>query len=290
MDRPRLGAHMSIAGAPANALALGQTIGCDAIQMFTRNANRWSARDLKPAEIGDFTQARAVSGIDPVVAHSSYLINLGSPDEVLWNKSLSALIDELKRCQQLGISDYVLHPGAHTSSGEEAGLAQIARGLNGALEATGDSSVMVLLETTAGQGSVLGRTFEQLAWIIAHVQPEARLGVCFDTCHALVAGYEYRTPETYAALWQKFDAVIGLRRLRAIHMNDSLKDLGSHVDRHEQIGKGYVGIETFRMLINDPCLRRVPMILETPKSDDMHEDIENLALLRSLFAGTEDCE
>ena len=284
MDKLRLGAHMSISGAPANALVAGRSIGCDAIQMFTRNANRWSSKDLTPKEISDFHQARADTGIDPVVAHSSYLINLGSPDEALWQKSLGALVTEMSRSQQLGIVDYILHPGAHMGAGEEAGLARIARGLTEALAATKGMDVIILLETTAGQGSVLGHRFEQLAWLIEHVQPEARSGVCFDTAHALAAGYEYRTRESYEALWREFDAIIGLRRLRAIHLNDSLKDLGSHVDRHTHIGKGYVGLEAFQMLLNDPRLRRAPMLLETPKSEDLHEDIENLATLRGLVA------
>jgi len=284
MEKLRLGAHMSIAGAPANALYAGRSIGCDAIQMFTRNANRWTSKELTPKEIDDFKRAHAETGIDPVVAHSSYLINLGSPDEALWRKSLEALITEMRRCRQLGLVDYVLHPGAHMGAGEEAGLERIAQGLTLALEATAGSGVTIVLETTAGQGSVLGYRFEQLAWLMEHARPTERLGVCFDTAHALAAGYEYRTPERYEALWQEFEAVIGLERLRVIHLNDSLKDVGSRIDRHTHIGQGYVGLEAFRLLLNDPRLRRVPMLLETPKSEDLHEDIENLAILRSLVA------
>ncbi len=283
MEKLRLGAHMSIAGSPAKALLAGRSIGCDAIQMFTRNANRWISKELAPQEIGEFQETWAKTGIGDVVAHSSYLINLGSPDDALWQKSLHALITEITRCQQLGIANYVLHPGAHMGAGEDAGLARIARGLDAALEATADARVAVLLETTAGQGSVLGYRFEQLRWLVEHVEPQARVGVCFDTCHVLVAGYEYRTLQDYRSLWREFDAVIGLECLRCIHLNDSLKDLGSHLDRHEQIGKGYVGLETFRLLVNDPVLRRVPMLLETPKDEDLHQDVENLALLRSLI-------
>jgi deoxyribonuclease-4 len=275
---------MSISGEPAHALEAGRSIGCDAIQMFTRNANRWTSKDLTPEEIDGFRRARVETGIDPVVAHSSYLINLGSPDEALWQKSLGGLVTEMTRAEQLGIVDYVLHPGAHMGAGEEAGLGRIAQGLTAALEATASFAVVILLEITAGQGTVLGYRFEQLAWLIAHAQPTARLGVCFDTAHALAAGYEYRTRPSYEALWGEFDRVIGVGRLRAMHLNDSLRDLGSHVDRHEHIGKGYVGLEAFRMLLNDPRLRRVPMLLETPKSDDLHEDVENLAVLRGLIA------
>lgn len=283
VSKPLLGAHMSIAGGPANALIAGHSIGCDAIQMFTRNANRWTAKPYKPEEIKAFSEARAATRIEPIVAHSSYLINLGSPDDDLWQKSVEALVDEIKRCRQLGVMDYVLHPGAHMGAGEEAGLARIAKGLTAALAATADTSVIILLETTAGQGSVLGYKFEQLAWLLKHAEPTARLGACFDTCHALAAGYEFRQPESYAAMWQEFDEVIGLQRLRAIHLNDALKDRGSRVDRHEHIGKGFVGLETFAMLLNDRLLQRVPMLLETPKSADLHEDVENLAVLRSLI-------
>lgn len=289
MTRPWLGAHMSIAGGPANALRAGRSIDCDAIQMFTRNANRWSSKDLTTEEIADFVQARQETGLHAIVAHSSYLINLGSPDEGLWNKSLGALVIEMRRCQQLGVPDYVLHPGAHMGAGEEAGLSAISRALDQALAATPateaePTAVRILLEITAGQGTVLGSRFEHLAWLIAHSSAPERLGICFDTAHALAAGYEYRQPETYEAMWAHFHQVIGRERLHAVHLNDSLKDLGSHVDRHEQIGKGFVGLETFRRLLNDPHMAGLPLLLETPKSDDLHEDIENLALLRGLFA------
>ncbi len=283
MTRLRLGAHMSIAGGPAKALLRGRSIGCDAIQMFTRNANRWSSRDLTPKEISDFEEARIETKIDPIVAHSSYLINLATPDETLGAKSLRALITEMKRCKQLGIDSYVLHPGAHVGSGEEAGLARVAEALNVAFEATPDSNVVILLETTAGQGTGLGYKYEQLAWLIEHVEVTRRVGVCFDTAHALAAGYEFRQKESYEAMWQQFDAIIGLERLRAIHLNDSKRDLGSRVDRHEHIGQGFVGLEAFRLLVNDPALCHVPMLLETPKGPEMLEDVKNLVLLRSLI-------
>jgi deoxyribonuclease IV len=285
MDKLRLGAHMSISGGPANALLAGRSIACEAIQMFTRNANRWASKELTTQEISEFDEARRKTGIHDIVAHSSYLINLASPDDDLWSKSVNALTVELQRCQQLGIVDYVLHPGAHMGMGEETGLARIARGLNAALAATPDAAVTILLETTAGQGSVLGCRFEQLRWLIDHAEPTSRLGVCFDTCHVLVAGYEFRTGATYQAMWHEFDGIIGLPLLRAIHLNDSIKDRSSHLDRHEQIGKGYVGLDAFRMLVNDPQLRRVPMLLETPKDEDLHQDVENLAILRSLVEG-----
>jgi len=281
---PRLGAHMSIAGGPAKALERGHSIGCDAIQIFSRNANRWTSKDLTDEDVEAFAEARASTGIYPVVAHSSYLINLASPDDALWARSVEALIVELERCRRLGVRHYVLHPGAHMDVGEEAGMERVAAGLRRAFEATADADVMVLLENTAGQGSALGTTFEQLAWMGEHAAPSARVGVCFDTAHALAAGHEFRDAESYAAMWRRFDAGVGLERLRAIHLNDAKRDLGSHVDRHEHIGQGCVGLEAFRLLVNDPALRHVPMLLETPKGADMREDVENLARLRGLIA------
>ena len=283
MTGPRLGAHMSIAGGPANALLRGHSIGCDAVQIFTRNANRWRSKELTSQQIEDFQQARAATGVHPIVAHSSYLINLGSPDDDLWRRSLDALILEMRRCQQLGVRDYVLHPGAHRGAGEKAGVGRIATALSAALSATAGTEVRVLLENTAGQGSSLGYRFEHLAWLMGHTEGTERLGACFDTAHALAAGYEFRQAESYAAMWEHFCDIIGLERLHAIHLNDSKRDLGSRVDRHEHIGKGYVGLEAFRMLVNDPRLRSVPMLLETPKGADMREDVENLALLRDLI-------
>ena len=287
MSELRLGAHMSIAGGPANALLRGHSIHCDTIQMFTRSPSRWKSKELTPRQIQDFEDAREVMAITSIIAHSSYLINLGAPDEALWEKSVNVLVVEMERCQQLGIVDYVLHPGSHGESGEGRGMARIARGLTSALEATRDARIVILLETTAGQGTSLGCTFEQLAWLIARVEPNDHLGVCFDTAHALAAGYEFRQPKSYRAMWEHFDATIGLKRLRTIHLNDSKRDLGSHVDRHEHIGKGFVGLEAFRMLVNDPRLQHVPMLLETPKGPELREDIENLALLRSLIDDSE---
>ncbi|NLG51312.1 MAG: deoxyribonuclease IV [Chloroflexi bacterium] len=285
MNRLRLGAHMSIAGGPANALRRGHSIECDAIQMFTRNANQWRARDLTTEEVAEFRRVRAETGISPVVAHSSYLINLATPDDALWTKSLNALLDETDRCQQLGICDYVLHPGSHVGAGEEAGLERVLQALDTACEETAGSPVRVVLEITAGQGTNLGYRFEQLAWLIERAAAPERLGVCFDTAHAFAAGYDLRDEASYRATWQEFDAVIGLDQLRVIHLNDSKRELGSRVDRHEQIGEGSLGVEAFRLLVNDPALRHVPMLLETPKGEEMLEDIVNLTVLRSLIEG-----
>jgi deoxyribonuclease-4 len=275
---------MSIAGGLHLALQRGVSIGCSVVQMFVKSSNRWAVRDLAQAEIAAFRQARRDTGMRAVVAHAAYLLNLGSPDDTLWTRSVDAAMQELRRCQALGIDRWVLHPGAHMGSGQCAGLERAAQGLTVALEATADAEVVVLLEVTAGQGTSLGHTWEQLAWLLGHVEPPERLGICFDTAHALAAGYEFRDAASYRAMWSEFDSLIGRERLGAIHLNDSKRDKGDHVDRHEQLGKGFLGLESFRLLLHDPALRQVPMILETPKGPDLQEDIENLALLRSLLA------
>ncbi len=282
---PRLGAHMSIAGGLYKALSRGQSAGCETIQIFTRNASQWRAKDLSEEAISRFLAARSECDIHPIVAHSSYLINLASPDNALWQKSCKALIVELQRCAQLEIRAYVLHPGAHTGSGEDAGLQRVTDGLTKALRATDSTDVKILLETTAGQGTSLGRSFEQLAWLIDHAVPEARLGVCFDTAHAFAAGYDFRDAEAYAAMLEQFDSVIGIDRLGLLHLNDSKRELGSHVDRHTHIGEGFIGVEAFRRLVTDPVLNHLPMVLETPKGPDLADDRRNLGLLRSLRDG-----
>lgn len=279
----RLGAHMSIAGGVSQAFDRGERVGCQAMQIFTKNQNQWRSKPLEAAEIERFRQRQAETGIAPVVAHSAYLINLASPDDALWEKSLAAFIDELERAEALGLLGVVIHPGSHMGAGEEAGIARIARALDRAHAATEGFQTLTLLEVTAGQGAHLGYTFEQLAAIRNAVDAPARVAVCFDTAHALVAGYEYRSAETYAALWDHFDRVLGLDLLRCFHLNDSKKDLGSRVDRHDHIGQGCVGLETFRRLINDPRFDGMPMVLETPKGDEMLEDIENLRVLRELI-------
>lgn len=280
---PRLGAHMSIGGGPAKALERGHSIQCDTIQLFTRGPNRWAAKELTLEQIAAFQVARAETGIDPIVAHSSYLINLAANKPPLWQKSIAALITELERCHQLGLGDYVLHPGSHGGDGVEAGLERVARALEKAFEATAEIEVRILIETTAGQGASLGHRFEELGWLLEHVHPTERLGACFDTAHVLAAGYEFRDDASYNAMWRQFDETIGLDRLGCIHLNDSKRDLNARVDRHEQLGEGFVGIEAFRLLINDTRLWHVPMILETPKEPDLADDVRNLAVLRRLL-------
>ena len=279
----RLGAHMSIAGGVDKSIERGRSVGCDAIQIFTKSSNQWKARPLADDEIARFKAAQVELDIHPVVAHDSYLINLGTPSDALWRKSLDALTQEVERCAALGIPGLVMHPGAHLGSGEEAGLRRIAAALDEVGRRLPGYKTGIWLETTAGQGSVLGHTFEQLRTILELVKEPERIGFCFDTAHALAAGYELRTTEGYQATFAEFDRLLGLSRLHCFHLNDSKKNLGTHVDRHEHIGKGTLGLEPFRMLLNDPRFADCPMILETPKGEDMAEDVENLRVLRGLL-------
>ncbi len=280
----RLGAHMSIAGGVYRAFALGRKASCDAIQIFLKSSRQWKGKPYTAKEIERFHEEAARGDIYPVVAHAAYLINLGTPQEELWLKSREALLDEVQRSEVLGVPYLVLHPGSHTGSGEEAGLARVAEALGWVHEQTPGYKTQILLETTAGQGTNLGYRFEHLAWLLEHTPQGERLGVCYDTCHVFAAGYEIRTPEGYRETMDAFDAIIGLERLKVVHLNDSKGDLGSRKDRHAHIGQGKLGLEAFRLLLNDERLAELPGLLETPKSADLHEDIENLRVLRSLRA------
>ncbi len=276
------GAHQSIGGGICNAITRGQEATCDAIQIFNKSSNQWRARPLGDEEVESFLELVEETGIAVVCSHVSYLINLASPDPALSRKSLASLKEEVKRCGRLQIPNLVLHPGAHVGSGEEKGIERIAENLNRLFDSVPDSSVTVCLETTAGAGSTLGRTFEELAAIIDRVDREERMGVCIDTCHVFAAGYPLAPPRHYRRTVGQFEEAVGLDRLQVMHLNDSKQDLGSHKDRHEHIGKGEIGLGGFRSVVNDPRLRHVPMILETPKGEDLAEDRENLKLLRSL--------
>jgi len=278
-----LGAHMSIAGGVERAIQRGHSIGCETIQIFVANPNRWKGKALAQENIDRFRAAQLETGISPIVAHDKYLINLGSPKAGLWNKSREAFRDELERCEQLRLPYLVMHPGAHMGAGEEAGLKRVANALDLLRGQTAGFHVQVLLETTAGQGTNLGYRFEHLAQIIGLVQDPSWLGVCLDTCHVFAAGYELRTRDGYEETWQQFDEILGLSLLKFVHLNDSKGCLGCRLDRHEQIGQGELGVEPFRFLLNDPRIRHLPMVLETPKGPKMEEDVENLALLRSLI-------
>ena len=283
MSPPRLGAHMSISGGIEKALERGAEVGCEAIQIFTKSSNQWRARPLGDETVERFRAHRDKFDIRPVVAHDSYLINLASPDEPgLLRKSREAFLVEMERAERLEIPYLIMHPGSHKGDGVDAGLRRVAASFDWLHRRTEGYRLLVLLETTAGQGTNLGFAFEHLRRIIDSVAEGDRLGVCLDTCHVFAAGYDIATRDGYEKTWAEFDEVIGLERLKAIHLNDAKKDLGSRVDRHEHIGRGALGLEPFRMLLNDPRLREVPMILETPKGPDYAEDVENLATLRSL--------
>ncbi len=278
-----LGAHESIAGGVDKALAKGQEVGCDTLQIFVKGPNRWVSKALTDEDVSAFKTAVEQTGIWPVFGHGLYLLNLASPDDALWGKSVDALADDLQRCELLGLPGLVIHPGSHMGSGEETGLKRISGGLDEVHARLPGYAVQVWLEITAGQGDALGHTFEQLRAMLDGVKAPERLGICFDTCHAFAAGYDLRTRDAYDATWAEFDRVLGLGRLYAIHLNDAKKDLGSRVDRHEHIGKGLLGLEPFRFLVNDPRFQGIPMALETDKGPDLAEDKENLAVLRSLI-------
>jgi deoxyribonuclease-4 len=274
---------MSAAGGVSKAFARGESIGCDTMQIFTRNQNRWDSKPLDPAEIERWQAAAAASPIQPVVSHGSYLINLASPDDSLWDKSIEAFVDELQRAEALGLLGVVLHPGAHMEQGEDVGIARVIAGLDRCHAATPGFRTLTLLEITAGQGTTLGYRFQQLATMRGGVAEPERVGICFDTCHAFAAGYDFRSAEGYAAMMDELDQVIGLDLVKCFHLNDSKGGPGSRKDRHEHIGQGAIGLAGFAHLLNDPRLAGFPMVLETPKSDDMHEDVENLAALRALL-------
>jgi deoxyribonuclease-4 len=284
---PLFGAHMSIAGGYHRALLAAQAYDCDAVQLFTKSSNQWRAKELTDAEVGAFHDTLQQTRLRLLLAHDSYLINLASPDETLYRRSVEAFVVEVQRAERLGLTYLVTHPGAHVGSGEEAGLQRVADALDEVHRRCPGYRVRILLETTAGQGSCLGSRFEHLARILELVAEPDRLGVCLDTCHVFAAGYGLAPKAAYQATMRAFDRLIGLDRLRAFHVNDSAKPQGSRVDRHAHIGRGYLGLEPFRLLVNDPRFRDRPMVLETPKENQDGEDMDavNLAMLRSLAHG-----
>jgi deoxyribonuclease IV len=281
---PLLGAHQSIAGGYARAVERAVERGCQCVQLFTKNSNQWRAKEITAAEAAEFRTALAAAGIAAPLAHNSYLINLASPDRVLWRKSLDAMVIELQRAAMLGIPWVVTHPGAHTTGTEAAGLRRVIRALDDLRRQRGDAPVGILLETTAGQGTCLGWRFEHLAAILAGVRDPDWLGVCFDTCHVFAAGYPLAARKDYLATMREFDHVVGLEQLRAFHLNDSLRELGSRVDRHAHIGRGCLGVDAFRWIVRDPRFAKLPMYLETPKGEEDGVDCDeiNLRLLRGL--------
>jgi deoxyribonuclease IV len=278
-----LGAHMSTSGGLSNAFDRGAAVGCTTMQIFTKNQNRWQRKPTPPEEIVKWGEKQAATGIRPVVSHAAYLINLGTPNQEIWDKSVDALADELTRAEELGLLGVVFHPGAHMGEGEEAGIARIVKGIDAAHGRTGGFKTLTLIEGTAGQGSALGYRFEHLQAMLQGVAEPKRLAFCLDTCHLFAAGYDLRTEQAYADTMGQFDRLCGIERLRCFHFNDAKKPLGSRVDRHDHIGTGQIGLEAFGFILNDPRLKDVPKILETEKSEDMHEDLENLRVLRGLI-------
>jgi len=281
--RPLLGAHMSIAGSVGEALLRGRQVGCECVQIFTKSSRQWASKPYTEEEIAAFKRNQKETGISTVIAHDSYLLNLGAPDEKLRKRSVAGFIDELERCEALGVPFLVAHPGSHVGSGEDAGIRTIAKSIDEAHAACRGFKVRVALEITAGQGSNLGYSFRQMARIFDAVAENERLRLCFDTEHAFAAGYDLRDDQGYAQTMGELDECIGIDRVVAFHLNDSLKPFHSRVDRHEHIGKGHLGLNAFRRVLNDPRFAGIPMCLETPKGPDLKEDLENLATLRSLF-------
>jgi deoxyribonuclease-4 len=289
---PRLGAHLSIAGGLPRAVDRAQASRCEALQIFTKSAGQWRARELPRDEVALFRRRVAETGIYPVVAHNSYLINVAAAAPALRRQSIAALGDELDRAELLGLDALIMHPGSYTTGTEQDGLRAIGRALAGLLKLRRRHRVRILLEHTAGQGTNLGHRFEHLAAILEHAGGSPRIGVCLDTCHLLTAGYDLCTDAGYCDTFRDFDRIVGLDRLRVFHLNDSKKPCGSRVDRHEHIGKGCLGLEPFRKLVNDPRFSNLAMLLETPKletpesrrrSDVDPWDARNLRTLRRLI-------
>jgi deoxyribonuclease-4 len=277
-----IGAHMSISGGVFNSLLFGDELGCTTIQIFTKNNNQWKAKVLTPEDVKKFFENQKKTNISPVVGHNGYLINLASPKEDIYNQSLESMLVELQRAELLALPYLVMHPGSHLGTGKKEGIKKIAKSINWLHQKTKGYKVKICLETTAGQGSSIGYRFEQLQEIIESVKDNQRVGVCYDTCHTFAAGYDIRAKKAYEETFNEFDKVIGLSRLKVIHVNDSMKDLGSRVDRHQHIGEGKIGLEGFRLLMNDQRWEEIPKILETPKEGGTAKDIRNLKVLRSL--------
>lgn len=282
----RFGAHLSIAGGLDTAFERAESAGCDCLQIFVKNQRQWIGKAMTDDDVSRFEAARNRTGIAPVIAHASYLINLGAPGDPTAKKSVDALVDELERCERLGLAGLVLHPGAHVGEGEEAGLSRIIKRIDEVCASTSGFNTRILLETTAGQGTNLGYRFDHLQQIMEGARDASRLGVCLDTCHLFAAGYDLTTEDGYAAMAEELDATIGFDSVACIHVNDSQRACGSRVDRHDHIGLGAMGDDAFKRILNDKRLTHAPRILETPKgeTDDGEDwDVVNLARLRSLL-------
>jgi len=280
---PRLGAHMSIAGGLHQAFERLRKVRGEALQIFLFNQRQWRVPELTQDQVSRFLRAWEEGGLVPVAAHDSYLINLASPDDELRNRSIDSFAEELRRCKLLGIRYLVAHPGAHCGMGREAGIERFVLGLDKAMEMAEGEAVRVLIETTAGQGTSLGGSLEEISAILRGSRFGELLGVCIDTCHLFAAGFDLGKRDGYNATIDALQETIGLHRILWFHLNDSKGELGSRIDRHAHIGKGKMGLEAFRHLLNDPRFKDHPMVLETPKGKDLKEDRRNLRVLRSLL-------
>ncbi len=279
---------MSVAGGLENAFSAGIEVDCDCLQIFVKNQRQWKAKPLTDEQITAYKLAQRQTGLTPVIAHASYLLNLASPDKEKRQRSVTAMIDELQRCESLGVDGLVFHPGAHMDGSLDDGIKHIAKSLDSVTKETLGFKTLILLETTAGQGTSIGHRFEHIAYIIGQTASPERLGVCLDTCHLFAAGYDFRTQDGYEAMIENMDNTFGLSNIQCVHTNDSKKDLGSRVDRHEHIGLGKIGDNGFGFFLNDPRFADVPFILETSKEKDeegVEMDKVNLERLRSLIGG-----
>lgn len=283
----KLGAHTSVAGGVHKAIERSRIFDGTAIQIFSKNNNRWEAPPFSSEQLDAWRAASAAFPLDAAAIHDSYLINLCSPNPETFERSLEAFIDEHRRAAQLGIKLLNFHPGAACGRERGEAIELVAERMNLAHEATAGLGTISVIETTAGQGSTLGYRFEEIAAIMRAVDDQSRVAVCVDTCHVFAAGYDISTEKGYEETMEEFDATIGTERILLFHLNDSKAALGSRVDRHEHIGKGRIGETAFRMLMADPRFRDTPMVLETPKGKDLREDVENLALLRSFVGNSE---
>jgi deoxyribonuclease-4 len=281
-----LGAHMSISGGLHLAIDRGVAAGCGVVQIFTQNASQWRGKMPTDAEVAQFREKLAASGLHEIISHDIYLVNLGAAPGEVREKSLAAFGEEMTRCAKLGVNKIVMHPGSHLGDGEETGIQRICEAFDHLIAAVPLYTGKILLETTAGQGTNLGYTFAQLKAIINGSAFPDRFAVCFDTCHTFAAGYNTATRDGYEATMAEFDQLLGIERLQCFHINDSKKGLGSRVDRHDHIGQGALGLEPFRYILNDPRFDKVPKILETPKGDNDEMDAVNLQLLRGLVTNT----
>lgn len=276
----RIGAHVSISGGISLSIARALSLGCEAFQVFTRNQRQWGPKPLDDEQIISFKEELLLSQMGPVVSHGSYLINPAAPEETVRQRSIDAMVDELSRCYSLGIDRLVIHPGSHKGAGSKKGIETIASTIDEAFEKLDREGPMLLLETTAGQGTGIGSRFEDLSKIIDTLSFRERIGVCLDTAHMHAAGYNLTTPDSYSSTIEELDSLIGAESVKCIHLNDSKKELGSKVDRHDNLGDGTMGLVPFEMLVNEKRFMDVPMILETPGGDESY--MKNLKLLREM--------